>query len=118
LFLLTHIGNPGMTGSIMVFASINIFLASLMFGLAFLRTKSLAMPIGFHFMANWAQGVLLGFGVSGMEQASILKPIFNGAPDWLTGGSFGLEASIPGMISIIITPSFYIAGDLLLIRTT
>lgn len=106
LFLLTHIGNPGMTGSIKVFASLNIFLASFMFGLSFIRTKSLAMPIGIHFMANSIQGVLLGFGVSGLEQASILKPVFNGAPDWLTGGAFGLEASIPGMISIIISILF------------
>lgn len=102
LFLLTHIGNPGMSGSIEVYASINIFLASIMFGLSFIRTKSLAMPIGIHFMANSVQGVLLGFGVSGLKQASILKPIFNGAPNWLTGGAFGLEASVPGMISLIL----------------
>ncbi len=74
LFLLTHLNNPGMTGIIKAFASINIFLASIMFGLAFIRTKSLSMPIGLHFMANWVQGVVLGFGVSGNEQTSILKP--------------------------------------------
>lgn len=101
-FLLTHMNNPGMMGSIKVFASVNIFLASIMFGLAFIRTKSLSMPIGIHFMANWVQGVVLGFGVSGNEQASLLKPVFNGAPDWLTGGSFGLEASLPGLICVII----------------
>lgn len=106
LFLLTHIGNPGMTGNIKIFASINIFLASIMFGLSFIRTKSLAMPIGIHFMANSVQGVFLGFGVSGLEQATILKPVFHGAPDWLTGGAFGLEASIPGMISVIISIIF------------
>jgi membrane protease YdiL (CAAX protease family) len=103
MFLLTHTGNPGMTGNIKVFASINIFLASIMFGLAFFRTKSLAMPLGLHFMANWTQGVALGFGVSGLEQPSILKPIFYGSPEWLTGGSFGLEASVPGMVSVIAT---------------
>ena len=61
------------------------------------------MPIGMHFMANWVQGVLLGFGVSGNEQAGFLKPIFNSASAWLTGGAFGLEASIPGLIAVIIT---------------
>ena len=105
-FLLIHLNNPGMTGSIKVFASINIFLASIMFGLAFIRTKSLAMPIGIHFMANWVQGVVLGFGVSGNGQESFLKPLFSGAPDWLTGGAFGLEASLPGLISVIITIIF------------
>jgi uncharacterized protein len=107
LFLLTHIRNPEMTGSIKVFAGINIFLASIMFGLAFLKTNSLAIPIGIHFMANTMQGVVLGFGISGLKQTSILKPIFNGAPDLLTSGSFGLEASVPGMISIIVTIIFF-----------
>lgn len=102
-FLLIHMNNPGMTGSIKLFASINIFLASIMFGLAYIKTKSLAIPIGLHFMANWVQGTLLGFGVSGNEETSLLKPIFNSAPQWLTGGSFGLEASVPGLIFVIIS---------------
>jgi membrane protease YdiL (CAAX protease family) len=102
LFLLTHLNNPGMTGNIKILAGINIFLASVMFGLAFLRTKSLAMPIGLHFMANWMQGVMLGFGVSGNKQESILQPIFSIEQVSVTGGSFGLEASIPGLISVII----------------
>lgn len=102
LFLLTHLNNPGMTGSIKLFAGLNIFLASVMFGLAFIQTKSLAMPIGIHFMANWVQGVLLGFGVSGNAEESFLRPVFYGAPGWLTGGNFGLEASIPGLIAVVI----------------
>lgn len=53
-------------------------------------------------MANWVQGTLLGFGVSGNEQASIMKPIFHHTPDWLSGGSFGLKASIPGLISVVL----------------
>lgn len=102
LFLLTHLNNPGMTGTVKVLAGLNIFLASLLFGLAFIRTRSLAMALGIHFMANSMQGLVLGFGVSGHEQASILKPVFNDAPPWLTGGTFGLEASVPGLISILI----------------
>ena len=67
------------------------------------------MPIGIHFMANWVQGTLLGFGVSGNDEAGILKPQFSQANDWLTGGSFGLEASLPGLIILLaITVSFYI----------
>jgi uncharacterized protein len=105
-FLLIHLNNPGMTGTIKMFASVNIFLASIMFGLAFIKTKSLAMPIAIHFMANWVQGVVLGFGVSGNEQASLLKPILSNVPDWLTGGAFGLEASLPGLIAVIVTIIF------------
>lgn len=101
-FLLIHINNPGMTGNIKLLASVNIFLASIMFGLAFIKTKGLAMPLSLHFMANWVQGTLLGFGVSGKEEASLLKPILKDVPQWITGGSFGLEASIPGLISVAV----------------
>lgn len=101
-FLLTHLSNPGMTGSVKAMASINIFLASILFGLAFIQTKSLAMPLGLHFMANFVQGGVLGFGVSGTEQSGLLIPIFREAPVWLTGGQFGLEASLPGLICVVI----------------
>ena len=105
-FLLTHMNNPGMTENVKVFASLNIFLASIMFGLAFIRTNSLSMPVALHFMANWVQGTLFGFGVSGNEETSFLKPVFNETPQWLTGGSFGLEASAPGLICVVITIIF------------
>lgn len=103
LFLLTHLNNPGMTGSVKMLAGANIFLASIMFGLTFIRTKSLSMSIGLHLMANWVQGVLLGFGVSGNQETSLFKPVFKDVPNWLTGGKFGLEASIPGLITVIFT---------------
>lgn len=102
-FLLTHWSNPGMVGGVKVLASANIFIASLIFGLAFLHTRSLAMPLGLHFMANFMQGGVLGFGVSGTEQTGLLTPIFRDAPDWLTGGQFGLEASVPGLICVVVT---------------
>ena len=100
-FLLTHLNNPGMTGDVKILAGINIFLASILFGLAFIRTKSLAMPLGLHFMANLMQGGVLGFGVSGTDQSGLLKPILAEIPQWLTGGQFGLEASLPGLIFVI-----------------
>lgn len=105
-FLLTHMNNPGMTGSIKALASINIFLASILFGLAYVKTNSLIMPITFHFMANWTQGTLLGFGVSGNEQPGLLQPDFQSTPQWLTGGSFGLEASVPGLLFVLISIFF------------
>jgi uncharacterized protein len=106
LFLLTHINNPGMTGIVKTLASINIFIASIMFGIAFIKTKSLAMPIGLHFMANYMQGTILGFGVSGDKDPSIFKPVFDNAPIWLSGGDFGIEASILGLCFVIILTSY------------
>ncbi len=102
-FLLTHLNNPGMTGDVKILAGINIFLASLMFGLAFIRTQSLAMPLGLHFMANLMQGGILGFGVSGTDQSGLLSPVFSKVPVWLTGGQFGLEASVLGLVCVVVT---------------
>ena len=108
LFLLTHINNPGMTGVVKALASINIFVASILFGIAYIDTKSLAMPLGLHFMANFMQGTVLGFGVSGDNDPSLLRPIFKDAPLWLSGGDFGIEASLAGLfILIMITVSLF-----------
>jgi len=96
LFALMHWGNPGMQGVTKVWASLNIGLMSVVLGFCYLRTQSLALPIGVHLGWNWAQGSLLGFGVSGTtEIQGAWIPVFHGRPEWLTGGAFGLEASLP-----------------------
>lgn len=96
LFALAHGGNPGMKGATRIWAFLNIGLAAILLGLCYLRTRSLALPIGVHLGWNFTQGNLLGFGVSGTTMApGLLKPVFLGRPEWLTGGAFGLEASLP-----------------------
>lgn len=96
LFALAHWGNPGMSGATMAWATLNIALAAVLLGLCYLRTKSLALPIGVHLGWNFTQGNLLGFGVSGTTDApGLLQPVLHGKPDWLTGGAFGLEAGLP-----------------------
>jgi membrane protease YdiL (CAAX protease family) len=111
LFVLTHLGNPGMEGTTLLLAGTNIFLASIVFGLSFRRAGGLAMPVGLHFMANVTQGVLLGFGVSGNSEASLLSPRLVSGVDWLTGGSFGLEASVPGLITLIALLGWFCVSD-------
>ena len=101
LFLLTHLDNQGMEGATRVWAGINIFLASILFGQAYLRTRSLALPIGIHFMANVTQGGVLGLGVSGAAEQGLLTPQLATGMTWLTGGTFGLEASLPGLASVV-----------------
>jgi membrane protease YdiL (CAAX protease family) len=93
-FALAHWGNPDMQGDARVLATIEIALGAILLGLAWLRTRSLALPVGLHLGWNWAQGQILGFDVSGLEQPGWWRPVFDGAPDWLTGGEFGLEASV------------------------
>lgn len=110
LFTLTHSDALAGQGQLAYLAGANIFIASLMFGLAFVRTKSLAMPFGLHFAANMTQGPLLGFGVSGSDEPGLLILTRSGEPDWLTGGAFGLEASVPGFLAVIaLTATLYVA---------
>ena len=95
LFALGHWGNPGMHGATRAWATLNIGLAAILLGFCYLRTRSLALPIGVHLGWNWAQGSLLGFGVSGTTDIKgVWSPVFHGRPEWLTGGAFGLEASV------------------------
>jgi len=103
LFAIGHWGNPGMLGSTQVFASLDLFLGSLIFGLAYIKTRSLALPIGMHLGWNWSQGNLLGFGVSGHDTSGWFKPVFHGMEEWLTGGEFGPEASVFSVLVSIVT---------------
>ena len=101
-FALAHWGNPGMNGATKLWATINIALAAVFLGLAYLRTRSLALPIGIHLGWNWTQGNVLGFGVSGNAEHGWIHPLFQGKAEWLTGGAFGLEASVFGVVAVLI----------------
>jgi hypothetical protein len=106
-FVLTHLNNLGMEGATRVRAGVNIFAASILFGLAFGRTQSLALPIGLHFMANITQGLIFGFGVSGTSEPGLLRPVLAPGLDWLTGGAFGLEASLPGLVAVLLAVGIF-----------
>ncbi len=102
-FGLAHWGNPGMHGATKLWATLGIALAAVFMGLAYLRTRSLAMPIGIHLTWNWVQGNVLGFGVSGTQQRGWLQPSFHGRPDWVSGGAFGPEASVFGVLAVLVS---------------
>ena len=76
----------------MALAMVNTLLAGLLFGLCFMRTGSLALPVGLHMGWNWAMGAL-GVAVSGVESKGWWAPVQHAGKEWLTGGSYGLEAS-------------------------
>ena len=87
-----------MDGATKFWASLDLALGAILLGLAYIRTRSLALPVGIHLGWNWAQGYLLGFGVSGIDQSGWFKPLFQGKAEWLTGGNFGPEASVFAVI--------------------
>ena len=73
-----------MQGVTKFWASLGIALAAVLLGLAYLRTRSLALPIGIHLGWNWFQGNILGFGVSGNSQRGWVQPLFHGKAQWVS----------------------------------
>lgn len=94
LFAAGHWSNPGMEGVARIVGTLDIALVSILLGLAYLRTRSLALPFGLHFGWNWVQGSVLGFNVSGYEHAGWWSPVMDSGAPWLTGGGVGPEGSV------------------------
>ena len=94
IFGFVHITNDNAT----VWSSVAIAVeAGLLLGAAYKWAGSLWVPIGIHWAWNFFQGPVFGFAVSGNETRSLLKAVIEG-PEWLTGGPFGAEASVPAFV--------------------
>ena len=96
-----HIFNDNAT----LWSSIAIAIeAGSLLGAAYAYSKNIWLPIGIHWIWNYTQGNILGFPVSGGDNVtSVITPEING-PQWLTGGSFGAEASvIAAVIGLLIS---------------
>ncbi|MFD7900241.1 CPBP family intramembrane glutamic endopeptidase [Streptomyces sp. NPDC059743] len=92
-----HLANPGAT----LWSSLAIALeAGLLLGAAFLWRRSIWFVVGFHFAWNTAEG-LLGIPVSGHASEGLLTTDVSG-PALLTGGGFGLEASIVPVVVCVL----------------
>jgi membrane protease YdiL (CAAX protease family) len=90
LFGLGHIENPNATW----FSSFTIAMeAGLLLGGAYMLTRSLWAPIGLHAAWNFTQGFIFDVPVSGLEQDGLVEAQLSG-PVLLSGGTFGLEASV------------------------
>ncbi len=73
-------------------ALLDTLFAALLLGLCFVRTQSLALPVGLHMGWNWSLGAL-GINVSGVDAKGWWAPVQHDGMAWLTGGTYGLEAS-------------------------
>jgi hypothetical protein len=79
-----------------------------MIGAAFMLTRRLWLPMGIHFAWNFTQAGIFGSAVSGNgAESGILHAAFTG-PDWLTGGAFGVEASIVTIALGLVVGIFFI----------
>ena len=96
LFTLAHVVNPNWS----LAGAINIFLAGILFSVAYFKTRSLWIPNGLHMAWNWTQGSLWGMNVSGFvipDTFMVSKPV---GPEWLSGGEFGAEGSYIAVIAL------------------
>ncbi|MFA5814493.1 MAG: type II CAAX endopeptidase family protein [Bacteroidales bacterium] len=98
IFGFLHIWNPNAT----VFSSVSIALtAGVILAMLYVITRQLWIPIGMHIGWNFTLGGIYGAPVSGGEPGGILASTFSG-PEWLTGGTFGPEASVITLTVFII----------------
>ncbi len=94
LFGFLHLGNPNSSA----FAATAIAIeAGILLGAIYMVTRRLWAAIGLHMAWNSVQGGVFGIKVSGTDVKGLIVSEPQGS-DWLTGGAFGAEASIPALI--------------------
>ena len=91
VFGLTHLINPQgtMEGALFIAVEAGILLAA-----AYLLTRRLWVSMGFHVAWNYTQSAIFSGNVSGNDAAQGLVRSTIRGPDYLTGGSFGVESSV------------------------
>lgn len=95
VFGLVHLANPGATLGGAIYISIE---AGILLSAAYLVTRRLWICIGFHMAWNYFQSAVFSGAVSGaVSDPGLLKARIEG-PDWLTGGSFGMEHSVVALV--------------------
>jgi membrane protease YdiL (CAAX protease family) len=97
LFGAAHLGNPNATPTAAIAIAVE---AGFLLAAFYLLTGRLWMSVGVHVAWNFTQGWLWGAPVSGTDRTPSLftsgpKP---GAPEFLSGGDFGPEASLPCIV--------------------
>eukprot|EP01036_Dinobryon_divergens_P049528 gene49528-66350_t len=100
LFGLLHLTNPAATLTGAVFLSIE---AGLLLAAAYMVTRRLWLSIGFHMGWNYTQSAVFSGTVSGNDsEPGLIRSTIEG-PILLTGGDFGLEASLIAFMACTFT---------------
>ncbi|HEV2022436.1 MAG TPA: type II CAAX endopeptidase family protein [Terriglobales bacterium] len=102
LFGAIHLGNPHAS----IWGLLNTIGIGAVLAVAYLRTRSLWMPWGIHFGWNLTLGMGFGLPVSGINEFAVAVQGTAEGPAWLTGGGYGIEASLTG--SVVILLAFFV----------
>ena len=97
LFGLFHALNPNFN----LLALLNIALAGLVFGYAWLVTGNLWLPIAYHFSWNFFQGPVFSLPVSGVHYGGLLEVSDRGTASLVTGAAFGPEGGVIGTLVLL-----------------
>lgn len=95
VFGLTHLLNPQgtMEGALFIAVEAGVLLAG-----AYMLTRRLWLSIGFHVAWNYTQSAIFSSIVSGTDASQgLIRSTIDG-PDYLTGGSFGVESSVLALV--------------------
>lgn len=83
-------------------AAVNLLAAGILLGIAYQLSGNLWLPISLHFAWNMLLGPVLGLSVSGQALDIGHKLVEVTGPEWLTGGDFGVEASLAATAATLI----------------
>lgn len=96
-FGLIHLRNPGATSA----STLVTVLSGVLLATAYLQTRALWLPWGFHFGWNAVMAILFGLPVSGLSFSAVVESNSTG-PRWLTGGSYGPEGSLTAVVVLVV----------------
>lgn len=97
IFSLMHYGNNGFS----FIPFLNIFLVGILFGVMYVKTRSIWLSTGFHITWNFFQGCIYGMPVSGITTPKLYEMTFVGN-SILNGGTFGPEGGLIVTMVIIL----------------
>jgi membrane protease YdiL (CAAX protease family) len=96
-FGFAHIINENAT----FITSLSLMISEIMLVGSFILTRRVWLVWGIHMGWNFLQAGVFGMPNSGITFNGYIKPLING-PTWLTGGAFGIEASVISFLMNVI----------------